>query len=155
ILRASGVTRSGIAAMFLAEAAVLGIVGSALGIAVGYFLAAGASLVMSSIASSVYGLNATPQHAHFHVGLALLSLSLGIAASLSGAWFPSRAAATLDPVLALHNVETRAQETTLGWTRTAIGVLSVLMSSILMAWSPARVGMTLQFAYAALTLLGL
>jgi putative ABC transport system permease protein len=155
ILRAVGVTRRGIAAMFLGEAALLGLVGSVAGIAVGYFLAGGANLVMGSIASSVYGVVATPQPAHFHVGLALLSLGLGVTASLAGAWFPSRGAAMLDPVLALHNIETRAQESTLGWARAGIGAVLVLSGSALMAWSPRRVGAALPFGYAAMTLLGL
>ena len=72
-----------------------------------------------------------------------------------GAWFPARAASYLDPVLALHNIEARQQESILGWARVTIGVALVLLSSLLIAFSPARVGMTLQFAYAAVMLLGL
>jgi putative ABC transport system permease protein len=155
ILRAVGVARRGIAAMFLGEAALLGLIGSIVGVVAGYFLAAGANLVMDSIASSVYGVISAPQPARFDANLALLSVGLGVATSLVGAWFPSRAAATLDPVLALHNIEARAQESGFGWTRAALGAALVLLSSALMAWSPARVGMTLQFGYAALTLLGL
>jgi putative ABC transport system permease protein len=155
VLRAIGVPRRGIAAMFLGEAALLGLIGSLGGVAAGYFLAAGANLVMDSIASSVYGVISNPERSQFHSGLALLSVTLGVATSVVGAWFPSRAAAKLDPVLALHNIEARAQESAFGWTRAVTGAVLVAVSSALMAWSPARVGMTLQFGYAALTLLGL
>jgi putative ABC transport system permease protein len=155
ILRAIGVGRRGIAAMFLSEAAVLGLIGSLIGVAGGYSAASAANRVMGTVAASVYGVIATPQAPHFDVQLALLALALGVASSLLGAWFPSRAAAKLDPVLALHNVEARGQEAALGWGRAVAGLALLFASSALMQWSPSRVGMTVQFGYAALTLLGL
>jgi putative ABC transport system permease protein len=72
-----------------------------------------------------------------------------------GAWFPARAASHLDPVLALHNVEARQQESVLGWMRVTVGCTVILLSSLLIEFSPSGVGTTFQFAYAALLLLGL
>jgi putative ABC transport system permease protein len=155
ILRALGVERRNISEMFLGEALLMGGIGSVLGIAGGYYLAAAANRVMGSIAASVYGVVATPEASHFHGDLALVSLALGVATSLAGAWFPSRAASYLDPALALHNVEARGQQSVLGWGRVTLGGALILLSSLLIAWSPARVGMTLQFGYAALMLVGL
>jgi putative ABC transport system permease protein len=155
ILRAVGVERRGIAAMFLGEAALLGVIGSLLGVGAGYLLADAANRVMDSIASSVYGVLSVPQAARFDARLALLSVGLGVAASVVGAWFPSRAAARLNPLLALHDIEARGQESALGWGRAGLGAALVCLSSALIAWSPPRVGMTLQFGYAVLTLLGL
>jgi putative ABC transport system permease protein len=155
ILRAAGVTRRGIATMFLGEAALLGAIGSGVGLGAGYLLASLANRVMSSIASSVYGVVSTSETTRFHLGLGLLSFVLGTAASIAGAWFPSRTAAKLDPALALHNIEARSQETTLAWGHTALGASFVIISSALMEWSSARVGTTIQFAYLALTLVGL
>jgi putative ABC transport system permease protein len=155
ILRAVGVERGNISGMFLGEALVMGVIGSLIGIAAGYYLAAGANRVMGSIAASVYGVLSTAEPSKFHYDLALMTFLLGVASSLVGAWFPARAASYLDPVLALHNIETRQQESVLGWARVTIGCALVLLSSLLIAWSPAGVGMTFQFAYAAVMLLGL
>ena len=56
ILRAVGVERRNINAMFLGEALCMGVIGSCVGIAAGYYLAIGANQVMGSIAASVYGI---------------------------------------------------------------------------------------------------
>ena len=56
ILRAVGVERRNINAMFLGEALFMGVIGSCLGIAAGYYLAIGADRVMGTVAASVYGI---------------------------------------------------------------------------------------------------
>ena len=155
ILRAIGVERKYIAGMFLGEALVMAAIGSLVGIWAGYYLAVFANKVMGSIAASIYGVVSTSEPSKFYLNLAVISFLLGVASSMVGAWFPARAASYLDPVLALHNIEARQQESILGWARVTIGVALVLLSSLLIAFSPARVGMTLQFAYAAVMLLGL
>jgi len=155
ILRAVGVERRYIAGMFLGEALVMGAIGSLIGIWAGYYLAVLANKVMGSIAASIYGVVSTSQPSKLYWNLALVSFLLGITSSMVGAWFPSRAASRLDPVQALHNVEARQQESILGWANVTFGVALVLLSSLLIAFSPARVGMTVQFAYAAIMLLGL
>lgn len=155
ILRAVGVERRRVNLMFLGEALVMGIAGSVLGIAGGFYLAAGASAVMGSIAASVYGVIATSVAPRLDPGIVLASLGLGVAVSLLGAWFPARQASCLDPILALHNIEARQKEVSLGWKRIALGAVLVLGASALMQFSPSRVGMTIQLSYAAFTLLGL
>jgi putative ABC transport system permease protein len=155
ILRAVGVERGNISGMFLCEAFVMGVIGSLIGIAGGYYLAASANKVMGSIAASVYGVVSTAEPSKMHYDLALITLLLGVVSSLMGAWFPARAASYLDPILALHNVEVRQRESVLGWVRVSLGGALVVLSSLLIGWSPIRVGMTFQFAYAALMLLGL
>ena len=155
ILRAVGVERRNISGMFLGEALVMGAIGSLIGVAGGYYLAALASKVMGSIAASIFGVISTPQPLQLHSNLVLTSFLLGIACSLAGAWFPARSASYLDPVLALHNVEARQQESVLGWARVTLGAALLLFCSLLIQLSPARAGMTFQFAYAALMLLGL
>ncbi|MGD0908613.1 MAG: FtsX-like permease family protein [Candidatus Acidiferrales bacterium] len=155
ILRAVGVERRNICGMFLCEALVMGAIGSLVGIAGGYYLAALASKVMGSIAASIFGVVSTPQPSQLHLNLVLLSFALGVACSLGGAWFPARSASYLDPISALHNVEARQQESVLGWARVTLGGALLLLCSLLIQLSPARAGMTFQFAYAALMLLGL
>jgi putative ABC transport system permease protein len=155
ILRALGVERRRINAIFLLEALAMGVIGSMAGIVGGFFSAALTNRVMGSIAAAVYGVVSTAVAPSLHTNLLLTALALGIAASLAGAWFPARAASHLDPILALHNIEARQQENTLGWRRFGLGVLLMLTSSLLIGFSPARVGMSSQFAFAALLLLGL
>jgi putative ABC transport system permease protein len=155
ILRAIGVERNKINAMFMGEALFMGIVGSGLGIIAGYYLAAGANRVMGTVAASVYGIISTAVAPRFHTDLVLTSLALGIAASLGGAWFPARAASYLDPILALHNIEARQRESALGFGRAALGAALLLISVLLIHFSPSGVGMDFQFVFAALMLLGL
>jgi len=155
ILRAIGVERRNVNAMFLGEALLMGIIGSVSGIAAGFYLATLASKVMGSIAASVYGMISSEVAPRLHPGAVLISFGLGVAASIIGAWFPARAASCLDPVLALHNIESRQQESSLGWKRIVLGFALVLFTSLLVEFSPSRVGMTIQLCYAAVTLLGL
>ena len=155
ILRAIGVERRNVNAMFLGEALLMGVIGSVSGIAAGFYLATLASKVMGSIAASVYGMISSEVAPKLHLDVVLISFGLGVTASIIGAWFPARAASCLDPVLALHNIESRRQESSLGWKRIALGFALVLLTSLLIEFSPSRVGMTIQLCYAAVTLLGL
>jgi len=59
VLRAVGVERRKINLMFLCEAFLMGVIGSAIGIAAGYYLAAIGVKVMANMASSVYGFMST------------------------------------------------------------------------------------------------
>ena len=155
ILRAVGVERRNINRMFLCEAFLMGVVGSAIGIAAGYYLAAIGVKVMANMASSVYGFMSTSTPAVFRIQYAITSFILGVATSVFGAWFPSRAASQLDPTLALHNIEARKREAVLGWRRVTVGLVLTLSSLALMIWTPSGVGATFQFSYAILMILGL
>jgi putative ABC transport system permease protein len=155
VLRAVGVERRNIRGMFLAEALLMGVLGSLLGIAAGYCLAGSTGRVMGTIAAAAYGLVSTPERVSFQLGFTLSSFVLGVGASLAGAWFPARAASQLDPVLALHNIETRQAETVLGWRRMGAGGLLVATGFALIRWSSPRTGLTFQFVYAGGILLGL
>src|SRR4029077_19113551 len=155
ILRSVGVERRNINRMFLCEAFLMGVIGSAIGIAAGYYLAAIGVRVMANMASSIYGFMSTSTPVVFRVPYAATSFLLGVAASVFGAWFPARAASQLDPTLALHNIEARKKEAVLGWRRVTVGLVLTLSSLALMIWTPSSVGATFQFSYAILMLLGL
>jgi putative ABC transport system permease protein len=114
-----------------------------------------ANQVMGSIAASVYGIVSIAVAPKVHWDLVLTAFGLGVAASLGGAWMPARAASYLDPIMALHNIESRQKESALGWGRTALGAVVLLMSMLLIQFSPSGVGMVGQFSYAALQLIGL
>ena len=155
ILRAIGAERGSLQRMFLVEAAMMGVLGSALGIALGFLAARGTTAIMSGIAASIYSYVGTPEPPQFRWDYALLSMLLGIAASLVAAWLPARAASRLDPVLALHNIETRQKEAVLGRPRIALGIAMVVSALLLIRFAPMKVGLTLQFAYMVMILLGL
>ncbi|MBK9315260.1 MAG: ABC transporter permease [Acidobacteria bacterium] len=155
ILRALGVERGKVQGMFLLEAMLMGVVGSLIGVALGYILAIGAERVMSEIAAKVFSYVATQQPPVFRFDYALTSFVIGVAASVVGAVFPALAASRLNPILALHNIETRQRENVLGKGRIVAGVLLVMLGLGLIRFGPMRVGINFQFSYALLMLLGL
>jgi putative ABC transport system permease protein len=155
ILRAVGVEQGNVTRMFLCEALLMGAIGSLVGIVAGFFLASAANRVMRGMVAAVYGVVATAAPAAWHFNLCALAFVLGVAASMIGAWYPARGAACLDPAMALHNIEARQRESSLGWKRIGSGVLLILAGSALVYWTPRRLGLPIQFAFAAIVLLGL
>ncbi|MBX7222393.1 MAG: FtsX-like permease family protein [Blastocatellia bacterium] len=154
ILRSLGVERSQIARMFLVEALVMGIIGSLLGIGSGYFLAIGAIKLTGNMAASIYGFVSTTQPPEIRLPTVLLSLSIGIVASLVAAWLPARSAAQLNPIAALHNIEIRQQKSIIGWKRVTFGTAIIVFSMLMIRVSTAKVGALGQFSYAYLILMG-
>lgn len=155
VLRALGVERANLQRMFLGEAVMMGAAGSAVGIALGFYLAIGAERVMSGIAESLFGYVATQQPPVFRMDYALTSLALGVAASVIAAWLPARAASRLNPILALHNIETRQREAVLSKTRLFIGLVMIVAGLALTRFGPQRVGTFAQFSYSALMTFGM
>ena len=155
ILRAVGVERGNINAMFLSEALFMGVVGSCVGIGLGFYMAMIANHVMGGIAASVYGIVSIAVAPKLHPDLVITSFALGVVASVAGAWMPARVASYLDPILALHNIESRQKESALGWGRGLLGIVILVLSMLLIQYSPSRVGTVVEFSYAALILLGM
>jgi putative ABC transport system permease protein len=155
ILRALGVERANVQRMFLAESVVMGLLGSAIGIGLGFVLAVGAERMMSRIAAQLFGYAATQQPPVFRWDYALTSFALGVVTSVIGAWLPSRAASRLNPILALHNIETRQREDVLGRTRMFAGLAMVAAGLLLIRFGPASVKLNYQFGYSALMIGGL
>jgi putative ABC transport system permease protein len=155
ILRAVGVEQGNVSRMFLCEALLMGVIGSLVGIAGGFFLASAANRVMRGMVAAVYGVVATASPARLHLDQCAIAFGLGVAASVIGAWFPARGAACLDPALALHNIEARQRESVLGWRRMGSGLLLIAAGSALVYWTPSRLGLPIQFVFATIVLLGL
>lgn len=155
ILRALGVERRNVQRMFLDEAVVMGLPGSAIGIVLGYYLAIGAERLMSEVAASIFGFISTRQPPVFRWDYALTSFAIGVVVSVIAALLPARTAARLNPILALHNIETRPREALLGRGRLFIGFALVLTGLGLIRFAPLRVGLSAQFVYELLMLLGL
>ena len=99
VMRAVGATRGDVATLILAEAAVTGVFGGALGV---LLARAGGLLVDRLAATSLPQFPFKPEtffdFRPTHVALGVL---IAVAASLAGAFFPARAAAALDPARAL------------------------------------------------------
>ena len=155
VLRAVGVESAHVQEMFLAEAVVLGLVGSAAGIGIGFVLAGGATKIMSSVLDSMYGVVSTPGRPEFNWEYAITAFTIGVFASLLAVWLPARAASRLDPIQALHNIEVQRREGVLGWTRFTIGILFIIVGLALTFFSPPGVGLTIHFIYSMMVQFGL
>jgi putative ABC transport system permease protein len=155
ILRAVGVEQRNVTWMFLCEALLMGAIGSLVGIFAGFFLASAANRVMRGMVAAVYGVVATAAPATLHFDLCALAFGLGVVASLIGAWYPAQGASSLDPAMALHNIEARHRESVLGWKRIGGGLLLIATGAALAYWTPRRLGLPIQFAFATIVLLGL
>lgn len=101
ILRALGVKRGGIIALFSAEALLLGALGSALGVGLGRSLAQFAVAQASQPVSRFYA-PIHPPPPEVTLGVALVSFAVGMLATLLAALGPARLAATVDPAESLR-----------------------------------------------------
>jgi putative ABC transport system permease protein len=163
VLRALGVERRNVRRMFLYDACLIGLIGSGLGILTGYYLAiaftklTGGLLPVLSVAmtSSMLPAIAAPTPPVFTPLFAVESLVLGILATLISSWLPARAASRLNPILALHNIETRQREAVVGSSRLALGISLVLAGLALVRFTTPRVGVTIQLSYCVLIFVGL
>ncbi|HSS19883.1 MAG TPA: FtsX-like permease family protein [Pyrinomonadaceae bacterium] len=155
VLRAIGVEGSHIQKMFLIESVLMGLVGSAAGVVIGFLMARGATKIMSSVVASMYGLAATADSPDFHWDFAITAFVIGVFASLLGTWLPARAASRLDPVAALRNVELQRREGVLGWSRFGLGILFIVVGLSLTFFSPPAVGLMVHFTYSIMVQFGM
>lgn len=100
MLRAIGTSRHTIERMFLAESLLQGVLGTAVGIGLGWLMAAGLFAVMAPLYA---------QFLHMEVGPLVftpqtwaLSIVLGIGVTVLAAWLPARAAGRITPMEALR-----------------------------------------------------
>jgi putative ABC transport system permease protein len=100
VTRALGCTRLLILAGFLAEALFLAIAGSAVGLAIGRFMAAGAVKLIGSTVRSLY-VSSQPAPIHLTPAAGTTAVSLGIGISLLAALSPALEASRVAPVEAM------------------------------------------------------
>lgn len=133
-------------ALVLAESAVLGLVGSVAGIALGTGLAAAALRLLGGDLGGGYFAGVQPA-LQWSAPAAALYGALGIAAALAGGWWPARAAQTLPPAQTLKGLgsaSTRADRGTVG--------LALVATGAVLSFAPPVVGIPLA-AYGAIALL--
>jgi len=147
IIRSLGVERRSVRFMFIGEAVIQGIVGSALGVVGGFFLARLAMQAVVRVSATIYALNLAPSAINFETGFAGQAFVLGFLSALVAVWFPARAAAGLEPAQALRNIETRRPRKKAGLIRVASGLALVSAGLLLTYFSPALVGSYTQMSY--------
>lgn len=102
ILRALGATRGQIQRLFLAESAVLGLVGALGGVAFGILIARAIAGGLGDFLAEIYGVGAKAEEISSNPLLLGFALFLGVLTSLIAAWVPAKSAASVDPVHALQ-----------------------------------------------------
>jgi putative ABC transport system permease protein len=133
--------------LVLAESALLGLLGSALGIALGTGLAALALRLLGGDLGGGYFSGVAPA-LQWSPSAALLYGALGVVAALAGGWWPARAAAALAPALALKGLGASGPV-----RRRHHGVALGLMAlAAVLAWAPPVAGIPLA-AYVSVGLL--
>ncbi len=99
-LRVIGVTPEELRRLLVTEAALIGAVGSVLGLLLGALLA---FVALSALGSDLGGGYFAGGQARLHIeaGAAVAFLALGVGAAIAGSWAPARAAAQIAPALAM------------------------------------------------------
>lgn len=100
IARALGASRGGVLTAFLGEAAVLGLVGAALGCLLGRALATGAVKLLSATVQALY-VSSRPGAIELTPAALWLALSIGIGMSVVAALSPAGEAARVSPIEAM------------------------------------------------------
>lgn len=133
-------------ALVLAESAVLGVVGSVAGIALGTGLAAAALRLLGGDLGGGYFAGVQPA-LQWSAPAAAIYGALGIAAALAGGWWPARAAQSLPPAQTLKGLGSataRADRGTVG--------LALVAAGVALSFAPPVAGIPLA-AYGAIALL--
>jgi putative ABC transport system permease protein len=151
LLRTIGMTRTGLALQLMLEAAAIGIVGSLLGVGLGYALAryalafVGADLGAGYFRSIAASLEADPQ-------ILLLFFALGLAFAVLGSAAPAWEAARRDPARALRAGD---EEESLARLRAPGWGLAALAAGLLLTLAPPLGGLPIAgYGAIALILLG-
>jgi putative ABC transport system permease protein len=114
LLGVLGLSGSERLALVLAESALLGALGSALGLVTGTLLAATALRLLSGDLGGGYFPGVAPA-LQFDIGAAGIYGVLGIAAAMVGGWLPARAAQRLSPAQALKGLSSTAPRAGARW----------------------------------------
>jgi putative ABC transport system permease protein len=133
--------------LVLAESALLGLLGSGLGIALGTALAALALRLLGGDLGGGYFSGVTPPLLWSPLA-ATVYLLLGVVAALVGGWWPAQATARLAPALALKGLGAPLRP---GARRHTLALALVLLAAA-MAWAPPVAGIALA-AYVSVGLL--
>src|SRR6185503_14851598 len=135
ILRGLGVGRRGILAIFLGEAALLGIVGSLAGIALGRIMASAMVDTISRTVNSIF-LTSSPGKVAFAWLPALLAFAVGTAVAVISALIPAREAARVPPAEAMRRDARQHQARVHAKRDLALAVIACLLAIVLGQFGP-------------------
>ena len=126
-LRISGVTPAELERLLLAESAIAGVIGSALGLALGALLASAALAVLGGDLGSGFFAGTRPPLV-IDAGWTIAFFVLGSAAAMVGGWVPARDAARVEPAVALKpafDVDAVSTRGSIGTLWRAVAVLAL------------------------------
>jgi putative ABC transport system permease protein len=101
ILRSLGVARGAILRLFLAEGAIIGVAGAAIGVGAGLVLARVTTRFIAGLTEVAYGLTHSEAGVVVDPRVILVGATLGVVSAIGAAFFPALQAARLQPVDAL------------------------------------------------------
>ena len=133
MLRAVGATRKQITLMIVIESLIQGLIGTALGLVIGFLMAQGAVSVVKNIWDTY--LNRGNLELHFNAGAIVIALVLGLVTALLAGYFPARSAGKTSPLEALRPDSTARIHRAARWSLIvgaicmAVGVLLLLSGS--------------------------
>ncbi len=125
VMRAIGSTRTQVVMMILRESFVLGLIGSLIGMVVGYFFG-----ILLNLATSALLQSPLPKPP-FSLEPFIIGLCVGMAISVLSAVIPALLASFVTPLEGMRNITTSRSHSMLPWIGTA-GVLMVIMSAVLL-----------------------
>jgi putative ABC transport system permease protein len=138
ILRALGATSGRVRWLFVAEGAVMGIVGSAVGLFAGLFLARGLAITVEALVNDLYGMPQSRGEVVVDQALLVLAFGLGVATSVIAALVPARVAAGVDPVQSLQKGKYQAISAAESRRRITLAAVSLVTSLICLAFGRSR-----------------
>jgi putative ABC transport system permease protein len=152
ILRALGATRGGVLLAFLGEAACFGLLGAAVGVALGRILAESAVQLVAVTVESLY-VSSRPGAIELTWPVALIGLSIGLSIALLSAFAPAWEASRVPPVEAMSR--SRREHTVRLHTGRNLMAAMILALLAAVASQMKAIGGTPLFGYlAALCLIG-
>ncbi len=150
ILRALGASRQQIALLFLGESALIGVVGSFIGIGAGVLVARGVASAVGSLIGNLYGVAAEARDVATSPGTLTLALGLGLITSVVAALSPAIAAASLNPLETLRKGGYQQLSRREHATRAAVGALGAGAAAICLVFGRST---SVSYAGYALTIL--
>ncbi len=131
VLRALGVPRAGVQAMFLIESGMLGLIGTLAGIPTGYALVqvVGGALDLDALFDSGLSASITPEVPPW---LTLLALIAGVTIPTLAGYLPARAAARVDPIEALSGTQAETGTMRVNRKRTIAAILLLAGAGLLL-----------------------
>lgn len=134
VLRAVGASRATVLGLFLAEAALFGLAGAALGVVLGRLLASGTVGLISGTVNALYT-TSRPTPVALTAAETVLGIAVGLAAAIFSALAPAREAMQVAPVEAMGR-GVHEHHATLRWKRGLFASSLLALTAALCAQAP-------------------